>query len=135
MKKVISATVVLLLAAVISTAWASEKQKTIVGKKGDMMLSEPTRFGEVVLPAGHYQIEHRMAGTDHFIHLTGLKMFREDHSHGQVVKAEHLYPEVLCSTEPLKQKAPATAVYTDVRDGERRITRIEVRGETVAHVF
>ena len=43
--------------------------------------------------------------------------------------------EIKCTVEPLSQKVKQTAVYIDNASGTRRVTRIEVAGENVAHVF
>ena len=137
MKSMIWGTIFTLAVATILTtaAFASGTDKIIAGKKGEIILSEPHRFGDTMLPAGHYQIRHRITGNDHSVHLTELKMFRDEHIGRSAHKVNDTYPEVLCKTEPLGKKAPQTAVYTDDRNGVRQITRIEVRGDTVAHIF
>lgn len=43
--------------------------------------------------------------------------------------------EIKCKIEPLNQKVQQTAVTISTEGGVRRVTRIEVAGENVAHVF
>lgn len=137
MKSIIWGTITTLtLVALLTTVTLASGSDTIVaGKKGEIIFSEPHRFGETMLPAGHYRIQHRVSGNDHFIHFTELKMFRNEHIGRSVDNVKDTYPEVLCKTEPLGRKASQTAVHADDRDGVRQITRIEVRGENVAHIF
>lgn len=61
-------------------------------------------------------------------------MFRGEHSRA-AYSAKDVYPEIVCKTEPLGKKVEETAVHSEERDGVRTITRIEIRGENVAHVF
>jgi len=43
--------------------------------------------------------------------------------------------EIKCKMEPLNQKATQTTVSFSEEGGARRVTRIEIAGENVAHVF
>lgn len=135
--KSIWGTLVICLFVAMSTSLvlASGEQKIVAGKKGEIVLSEPTQFGSVTLPAGHYQVQHKVVGGEHFIHLAALKMLLDEHAQRGATKEDHKYPDIPCRTEPLNHKAAQTAVHTDDRDGTRRVTRVEVRGENVAHVF
>ena len=112
-----------------SFAMAKGKEEVIkVGKNGDITLSQETMVGDVKLPAGDYQVKHRVEGSDHLIH------FKQLYSHKTGgVKA---HPgEIKCKLEPLNQKVTQTAVFLDKEDGTMRITRIEISGENVAHLF
>lgn len=98
-------------------------QQLKVGKTGEISFTQPTKLGEVLLPAGSYRFVHRTAGDDHFVKFTGTKGKGRE------------FGEVKCQIEPLSEKASQTAISTTDEGGTRRITRIEVRGENVAHVF
>ena len=98
-------------------------QQIKVGKTGDMRFDEETRVGDLVLPPGEYRFVHRVAGEDHFVQFV------------RAGKSTQL-GGVKCQLEPLAKKASRTAVFaTEEGGGARRITRIEVAGENVAHVF
>jgi hypothetical protein len=98
-------------------------QQLKIGKKGEVTFSQPTKVGEVLLPAGSYRFLHRVSGNDHFVQFTQTNSRSGDFS------------EVKCRIELLPKKVSQTATYITTEDGVRRITRIEVAGENVAHIF
>lgn len=98
-------------------------QQLKVGKSGEMTLSQPTKIGEVLLPPGSYRFVHRVEGGDHFVKFT------------QTSRAGRDFGEIKCQIEPLPAKVKQTSIATIDDGGTRRITRIEVAGENVAHVF
>ena len=110
-------------------AMAQEKEQVIkVGKNGNITLSQETMVGDVKLPAGDYQVKHRVEGSDHMIHFKQL--------YSQRTGAVIAHPgDIKCKLEPLNQKVAQTAVFLNKEDGMMRITRIEIGGENVAHLF
>lgn len=121
-----------LLAATFAVAGQTESIK--VGKKGDITLSKETKVGDVTLKPGHYQMQHRVVGTDHMIHFTELKGMDNPYYPAGPTGVAHP-GEMKCRLEPMATKASKTAVYVEDEGGVRRITKIEIRGENVAHVF
>jgi hypothetical protein len=119
---------------------AQEKEQVIVikvGKKGDIHVSEPTAVGDVVLKPGHYQLQHRVANEEHYIDFTELKHVgqrQEHYANSGVIDAAHP-GGAKCRLEPLGKKSEQTKIYMDTSSGQRRITRIEISGENVAHLF
>ncbi len=73
-------------------------------------------------------------GADHFVHFTELtKDLPYRPGSGGTPKA---HPgEAKCKLEPLGKKATQTKVYSTKEDGTYRVTRVEVAGENVAHLF
>lgn len=100
-------------------------QQIKVGKTGNVHLDQETKVGDLVLHPGDYRFVHRVEGEEHFVHFTELKALGRDEHPG----------EVKCQLESLGKKASQTAITTKDDGGTRRITRIEVAGENVAHVF
>lgn len=98
-------------------------QQLKVGKKGEVSISQPTKVGELLLPPGSYRFVHRTAGEDHFVRFTQTTSTKRD------------FGEVKCQLKPLAKKASRTAITTTDEGGVRRLIRIEVDGENVAHVF
>jgi hypothetical protein len=103
-----------------------------VGKTGEVAFSQETRVGDLTLKPGRYQLQHRVEGSDHFIHFTEL------------VKNTPLYPtsapkahpgEMKCRLEPMDKKVSQTTIYTTAEGKAERITRVEIAGENVAHLF
>lgn len=121
----------------IAFAFAGNEQVIKVGKKGDVSFNEPTQVGDVTLPAGHYVFQHRVSGNDHFVKFVGAK---EMHHSGSVMTTPmQVGPtttkDIKCTVEPLNQKVKETAIFSDNSSGMRKVTRIEIAGENVAHVF
>lgn len=126
--------VVLLILLAGTLAVAGESNSIKVGKKGDIMLSKETKVGELTLKPGHYQIQHRVVGTDHMIHFTELKGM--DNPYYQTGPTGAAHPgEIKCRLQPMATKASRTVVYAQDEGGIRRITKVEIKGENVAHVF
>lgn len=127
------------LLAVAAAAWvlvltstfakaADQGHAMKVGKKGDVTFTQETRVGDLT-----YIFQHRVDGEDHFVHFTEVTKPGVYGSSGGEPKA---HPgEVKCRLEPLPKKAEATTLWTEDEGGVRWITRIEVQGENVAHVF
>ena len=121
----------------IAVAFAANKQVVKVGKKGDVTFNEPTKVGDITLPPGHYVFQHRVSGDDHFIKFVGAK---EMHHYGSsMTNTMQVGPtttkEIKCTVEPLNKKVRSTAITIDTGSGASEVKRIEIAGETVAHVF
>ena len=121
----------------IAVAFAANEQVIKVGKKGEVVFDQPTQVGDVTLPPGHYVFQHRVSGGDHFIKFVGAKEMQ----HAGTTMTMPMQTgrttskEIKCSVEPLNQKVQQTAVTINTDGGVRRVSRIEVAGENVAHVF
>ncbi len=105
-----------------------------VGKTGEVKFTTETKVGNLTLKPGKYQSQHRVEGSDHFVHFTEVtKGVGYTATGGGVPKA---HPgEVKCKVEPLNKKLTQTAIYSKQENGFRRVTRLEVRGENAAHLL
>ena len=117
--------------SVVSSVQAAEDYAMKSGKMAEISLSSKTRVGNLTLPAGTYRIRHQVIGSNHFIDFTGLA--RPDHSNPGILTGHSGKAE--CRFEPLPDKVERTAVVTTDENGVRRVTRIEIAGENVAHLF
>ena len=137
----------LLLAVTRLTAAQHEHKRTAlaVGQKGEITLTTETMIADITLKPGRYYIEHRVEGTvqprrvaGHYIHFT--EVTPKEHERRQAARDALEYTvahpgEIECELEALTKKASKTTVFTTTEDGIRRITRIEIAGEGVAHIF
>ena len=137
----------LLGGAALMAAQHEHKTTTLaVGSKGDVTFTSEVRIADVVLKPGRYYIEHRVEGSvlprrieTHYIHFT--EVTQQEHQRREAVRDSIsgktiAHPgEIECELEALKGKASKTTVFTTTDDGIRRITRIEIAGENVAHIF
>lgn len=103
------------------------------GKKGDIIISEETKVGDTMLKPGHYEIQHRDSGSDHFVRFVAFR------GHSTITSSNPATPvdagDIKCSIEALPKKSDQTEVHTTTDGGMPKITRVIIRGETVAHVF
>lgn len=103
------------------------------GEKGAVTLTSETRVGHLTLQPGRYWIQHRSEGFKHFIHFTEITRRRQYFPGVPTVKG---YPgEAECQVQPLPEIVSRTTIYTEKKDGGQRLTRIEIAGEKVAHLF
>lgn len=134
MKMLVSVVAIIIALGVLSVAATGEHENRALtrGKTGEFTLTTKTKIGGVYLKPGNYLVRHRIEGTSHRIHFSWLKGASNPLGLVQVVE----WPvEVACRVEPLEAKTSSTALTLKYEGGVPRITRIEIRGENVAHVF
>ncbi len=113
---------------------APNSNTPVIGKQGWVTIRSATKFGDTVLKPGTYSIEHERVGGTHLVTLQQLGdpnlalQYSDQAFVSQPVSAP-------CELEKLPGRAKKTVV-TVVPDGTgQRITKIEIKGETVAHEF
>jgi hypothetical protein len=139
---------VLLSAGTLLIAGQHEHKTTTVavGQKGDITLTKETHIADITLNPGRYYIDHRVEGTvtprrveRHFIHFTEVtpkEHLKRQAARDAIGEFTLAHPgEIECTVEALGKKASETKVVTVDENGTRRITRIEIAGENMAHVF
>ena len=117
-----------------------------VGAKGEVTLTTETKVADITLKPGRYYIDHRVEGTvaprrvsGHYIHFTEVTpelSQRREAARRAFGESAVAHPgEIECALEALSKKASKTTVFTTTEEGITRITRIEIAGENVAHLF
>jgi hypothetical protein len=111
-----------------------------VGKRDDITLTSVTRLGSLTLRPGHYILQHRVSHGEHAMHFVKFIPYGGEPGHGRTY-----YPsgpmgishtgEQMCKLEPLTATAEQTRVFFADENGGKRITKIEIKGENVAHIF
>ncbi len=92
-----------------------------VGKKGEIILARDTQAGDLMLKAGAYRVQHRIAGDRHVLHFMS--------------ESRNWSGDVQCSLEPLNGKVQNTeAVMTDT-GALMKLVKVEIGGENVVHVL
>ena len=110
------------------------EQALKVGKKDDVSFRGETLVGEMRLKAGRYKLQHRVDGSDHYVHFTELT--KGYGTSGTGAGAPTAHPgEVKCRIEPLDKKVSKTAIHTRKEGETERVTKLLIAGENVAHVF
>ena len=104
-----------------------------VGKNVDLTFDKETGVGDLTLKPGHYVLQHRVNGTDHFIQFTEWSKGGNRFSARGVPKAHA--GDVKCKLESLDKKVKQTAIFTAKEGDAQRIIKVVVAGENVEHVF
>lgn len=116
-----------------SAAIAAEHEHAMkVGKTGEITFAQETQVGDVTLKPGRYKFQHRVEGSDHFVHFT---QWTKPYPVGSSGTPKAHPGETKCRIEELSKKVSQTTVYTSSESGVNRITKVEVGGENVAHLF
>ncbi len=103
-----------------------------VGKTGQVTFDKETKVGDMTLKPGRYKFQHRVEGSEHFVHFTEWTKPYPSGSSGTPTA----HPgEAKCKLEPLSKKVSQTRIYTVDEGTARRLTKVEVGGENVAHLF
>ncbi|HTS12407.1 MAG TPA: hypothetical protein VMH00_09845 [Candidatus Limnocylindrales bacterium] len=119
-----AAFVALILMAFAGSATAAHQDEMKTGKKAEIVLYNTTHVGDVVLPPGHYTFQHVVSEGQHYATFVGPKGTKTA-----------IREQVKCTNEPLKETVKQTAITLETASGVDRITRIEIKGEDVAHIF
>lgn len=115
------------------TDQAEPEQALQGGRKGEITLSTDVKVGDLTLKAGSYAVQHFAEASGHYMQFTELGKARP-HAYGGW-REEAARGKVECRLEPLKTKAARTAHLVSPEDGFNRLTRVEIKGENVAHLF
>jgi hypothetical protein len=116
--------VTLILALFAGSAIAANQNEVKASKKAEIVLYKTAQVGDVVLPPGHYVFQHLVSAGQHMATFVGPE--------GTASTASK---EIKCTNEPLNRKVTQTSVVVENVGGVDKITRIEIAGETVAHIF
>lgn len=103
-----------------------------VGKTGEVTFDKETKVGEVTLAPGRYKFQHRVEGSEHFVHFTE---WTKPHNIGSTGAPKAHPGEIKCRIEPLGKKVSRTAVYTRSEGSLNHVTKVQVGGENVEHIF
>jgi hypothetical protein len=121
--KLAVAVAALLVTLFAGSAIAANQNEVKTGKKATVALSATAQVGDITLQAGEYVFQHVVSAGQHFATFTGPK--------GKASATQ----KVTCTNEQLKQRVAQTSVTMENIRGINKITRIEIAGENVAHVF
>lgn len=106
-------------------------EKTMkVGKKEEVTFSKGMKVGDATLAPGTYKLQHRTEGADHFVRFQPLA------TNARGVTSPAGQPsEIKCRLEPLQGAAKETTLQFVNEETGQRLTRLQIRGEDVAHLF
>ena len=131
---VMSMALIAFLAAFAAPLYAQHEHNLPVNKMGMVRLSEKTRVGAVVLPAGMYHVQHVVEGSDHVIVFKPVTMpagFKEY----QMTEGREVV-RVKCHVSPVDRSVNNTKIKLSRNaSGEQVIEEIQIAGEKVKHTF
>lgn len=118
---------------VVAPALAHAQTESIrIGKKGDIEITQPTRFGTTLLPAGHYEVQHTSVDGQHYVVIKEQEPIGRRHT-VRATGAE--VARVPCQIVPLS-KPPRSSVanWAKGEDGTPTITGIRIMNEPAGHI-
>jgi hypothetical protein len=129
-----------------SASMLQTEKRLKVGKQDDITLTSVTKLGGFTLYPGHYVLRHKTSDGRHAMHFVSFVPYGGKQGHGRTYyPAGYSLPsspmgrsqaaELECKVEPLGARVTRTQVFFVDENGEKRITRIEIKGENVAHLF
>lgn len=108
----------------LSLCLSAEQNKYGVADRRTVSFHDPVRVGDVVLPAGDYEVLHTMKGEDHIMVFKQLK------------KQKPVEAQVKCQLVALPVKAEETQkIFTVNAAGERVLQTLIFRGDLAEHRF
>jgi hypothetical protein len=109
------------------------------GKIGHVAITTSIKVGNATLPAGDYEVKYVSSPTSHFVEFIRVveipnpawAMRRPPQGTPRYERQK--IAEANCTLEPLAKRARKTAVV--MSSNEARLTRLQIKGEDVAHAF
>jgi hypothetical protein len=142
---------ILIIAALVRglTTWSSAREGLQkgempssdhrVGKIGHVTITAPVKVGNATLPMGDYEVKHVSTQKEHFVEFIRVveipnpawAMRRPPQGTPRYERQK--IAEANCTLKPLVKKAGKTAVV--ISGNEASLTRLQIKGEDVAHLF
>ncbi len=116
---------------ITATAWAKTGDAARVGKTASFSFSHATQVGNVELQPGDYTVRHRVIGSEHFMVFQRTEENPYWGTTGDVGKPQR----VECKMEPLSTKVSDTTASFEPEGNIEKLTKIEIAGENVEHLF
>ena len=123
------------LAVTAALGGAAETEEVLkAGEQGNITLNMVTVAGDLTLRPGNYRVQHRADDGEHFVRFTRVgctKLPPQKTPHRVAV----VDAEVACEVQPLQHEVAETTFYLKTEGGTTQLTKIEIKGEKIAHVF
>lgn len=112
-------------------AWAKGKEATRVGKTATISFAHETQVGDVMFKPGDYTIRHHAIGANQFMVFQRTEEDPYDGDYEDVGRPQR----VACRMEPLNAKVSDTTAAFEPEGSVDKLTKIEIAGENVEHLF
>jgi len=112
-------------------AWAKGKDATRVGKTATISFAHETQVGDVMFKPGDYIVRHRAIGANLFMVFQRTEEDPYDGTYEDVGGPQR----VACRMEPLNAKVSDTTAAFEPEGKIDKLTKIEIGGENVEHLF
>ena len=116
---------------ITATAWAKAGDSTRVGKTATVTFYHKTQVGSVIFQPGDYAVRHRVIGAEDFMLFQRMEVNPYGGENEEAGKPQR----VACRMEPLNTKVSDTTASFEPHGNIEKLTKIEIAGENVEHVF
>lgn len=137
-RSLFTAALLLAMTSFAAAAGLDSHSAVKVGKSATVQILNTTMIGGLTLQPGTYSLNFKTENDQHYMDVVmtgkGTGAWAESSAYGRVATYVPV-GEVKCRLEQTTGKNQQTALYTTSSGGMRSVTKLEVRGETVAHLF
>lgn len=116
---------------ITATAWAKGGKDTRTGKTASISFSHETQVGSAMFQPGDYTVRYRADGAEHFMIFQRTEESYDSGESYNVGKPQR----VECQIKPLGAKVSDTTVSFSPEGNTDRLTKLEIAGEDVEHLF
>ena len=116
---------------ITAAAWAKVGDTTRVGKTATVSFDHETRVGNVMFQPGDYAVRHRVIGAEDFMVFQRMEVNRYGGENEEAGKPQR----VECRMESLNTKVSDTTASFESDGKIEKLTKIEIAGENVEHLF
>ncbi|MGE5324593.1 MAG: hypothetical protein ACM3SW_17130 [Actinomycetota bacterium] len=128
----------LILSCLLSVAafGAANTSSTVkVGHEADIRIARTVSIGGTVLTPGMYIIQHRVEGTEHFLHIQKSQLDPYIVGNGYPQYDLMDVANVKCKMEKAPGTISQTKLITKTRDGNTSVLELAIEGENVVHII
>ena len=125
-------------AAVVQTAPAKNAAPALIleqQKPAEIRVSKPVKVGNLTLSPGEYFLHYQIEGSHHFVRISKVVTVVDVHPEYSVNTYTYDVGDVNCELVFLPGKAPRTRVSEVSQQGVNRITKLEIKGDSIDHVL
>lgn len=128
------AAAVILMAFPLAGDAGAEDNALQAGEQGHIRLGGVVVAGDLTLRPGTYRIQHVAEGGKHFVRFTRVG-WRRDLSAKSPRRVAAVEAEVICEMHMLPEPVGTTRFFITNEGGRSLLTKVEVQGEHMAHLF
>jgi hypothetical protein len=133
-RQILSSSLALAAALIVVPVLVSAQPVSLrIGKRGEIQLTQPTRFGTTLLKPGHYEVQHAMADGQHSVVIREQMQMNKRHT---ALLTGSEVARIPCRVLTLNKPARFSFAYwIKGTDGNATVTEIRIAEEPAGHII